>query len=384
MTYWACLVPFSSSCLCREASARPNRRPAIRIPAADLTDVRKASSDRNTGLLTFASMAGGLAAYGFWRSTRPYLRTELHLWIEGYYGTAASMYGVSPPREIVCGYMAGSHRPEIGITIAALSVFAATSYLIFNVATSLDLQRLLSAVQGAAFSRLPVRQQFSLMQRSVRTPLIGRASGLMLAAVEHCGGRFRLRDGQIGLLARMEHGIRSADDAADRGSRPWQCCSSPRQTRQAAPGRLLRHRRQSPWRESLPPLDYRRPGLAAGVRLRLVPPAAWGAARNSTLSLFSDPRECHNDPSLTVSRRATPRSGEVPGMEFRRPFAISPPIGSGRLHSHRGRPASCVRRPSAARSPSSSMNCVLRSSTAAAQGMKLTPAGESCCRSSTP
>ena len=114
------------------------------------TDIPEGLINRNTGLLTFASMAGGLAAYGYLALYPTYLRTELHFSIEDA-GAAASMYGVGAAAGIVCGYMA-DRISQKWITIAALSVLAATSYLIFNVATSLDLQRLLSAVQGAAFS----------------------------------------------------------------------------------------------------------------------------------------------------------------------------------------------------------------------------------------
>jgi MFS family permease len=137
--------------------------------------------NRNTILITLASVAGGLAAYGYLGLYPTYLRTELHFAIEDA-GAAASMYGAGATMGIVCGYLADRVNQK-WLTILALLVLNATGFAIFNLATTLEMHKLLSFIEGAAFSGFLFVNNYSLMQRSVRPAIMGQASGLMLAAI---------------------------------------------------------------------------------------------------------------------------------------------------------------------------------------------------------
>ena len=137
--------------------------------------------NRNTVLVTLASAGGGLAAYGYLGLYPTFLRNELNFSVEAA-GAAASMYGAGACTGIVCGYIADRVNQK-WLTIGTLVALNAAGYAIFNLATTPQSQSVLSFIEGAAFSGFLFVNNYSLMQRSVRSPIIGRASGLMLAAI---------------------------------------------------------------------------------------------------------------------------------------------------------------------------------------------------------
>jgi MFS family permease len=137
--------------------------------------------NRNTVLITLASICGGVAANGYIGLYPTFLRDELHFSIEAT-GVAASMYGVGASMGLVCGYIADRSNQK-WLAIATLVALNATGFAIFNVATTPMWQNVLSFLEGAAFSGFLFINNYSLMQRSVQARIVGRASGLMLTAI---------------------------------------------------------------------------------------------------------------------------------------------------------------------------------------------------------
>jgi MFS family permease len=137
--------------------------------------------NRNTILVTLASVGGGLAAYGYLGLYPTYLQTELHFSLEAS-GAAASMYGAGALLGLVCGYLADRISQKY-LTIVTLVALGAIGYSIFNIATTPLSQGVLSFLEGTAFSGFLFINNYSLMQRSVRSRVMGRASGLMLASI---------------------------------------------------------------------------------------------------------------------------------------------------------------------------------------------------------
>jgi MFS family permease len=137
--------------------------------------------NRNTMMLAAASIGGGLAGFGYLGLYPTFLRTELHFTIPQA-AAAASMYGVGALMGLVCGYL-GDRINQKYITIATLAALAVVGYCIFNVATTPFWQNVLSALEGTASSGFLYVNNYSLMQRSVRSTIAGRASGLVVTCV---------------------------------------------------------------------------------------------------------------------------------------------------------------------------------------------------------
>ena len=136
---------------------------------------------RNTLLLASASIFGGLASYGYLGLYPTFLRGELHFSISDA-AAAASMYGAGGLFGLLCGYMADRTNQKY-ITIVMLIVLGVDGYCIFNVATTPLAQDLLSLLEGTASSGFLYVNNYSLMQRSVRSKFAGRASGLVVSCV---------------------------------------------------------------------------------------------------------------------------------------------------------------------------------------------------------
>ncbi len=155
---------------------------------------------RNTLLLASASIGGGLAGYGYLGLYPTFLRTQLHFTI-GQAAAAASMYGAGALAGLICGYLADRTSQKI-FTIATLVALAVIGYCIFNVATTPLSQDLLSLLEGTASSGFLYVNNYSLMQRCVRSGVAGRASGLIVSSVylpaAISGYLFALLEGSVG------------------------------------------------------------------------------------------------------------------------------------------------------------------------------------------
>ena len=137
--------------------------------------------NRNTILVALASIGGGLAGFGYLGLYPTFLRTSLHFSIEDA-GAAASMYGAGALMGIVCGYL-GDRVNQKWLTIVTLIALGVIGYSIFNIATTPFDQELLSFLEGTASSGFLYVNNYSLMQRSVRSSIAGRASGLVVSCV---------------------------------------------------------------------------------------------------------------------------------------------------------------------------------------------------------
>ena len=135
----------------------------------------------NTLLLATASIGGGLAGYGYLGLYPTFLRMELHFTVPQA-AAAASMYGLGGLFGLLSGYLADRTNQKV-ITILTLCGLAVVGYCIFNVATTPFSQGALSLLQGTASSGFLYVNNYSLMQRSVRSAVAGRASGFVVSSV---------------------------------------------------------------------------------------------------------------------------------------------------------------------------------------------------------
>jgi len=137
--------------------------------------------NRNTILVSVAAIAGGLAGYGYLGLYPTFLRTNLGFSVPAA-GFAAGMYGVGAFTGLLGGYLA-DRVSQKWLTILALIVLGPVGYALFNDATTPIGQDVLSFFEGAALSGFLYINNYSLMQRSVRSARSGRASGLVVACV---------------------------------------------------------------------------------------------------------------------------------------------------------------------------------------------------------
>ena len=148
---------------------------------ADESHIPPQLYNRNTILVGMAAFGAGLATYGYLGLYPTFLRTVLNF-SAAQTGVAASMYGVGALSGIVCGYIADRANQK-WITIIMLALLGIVGYLIFNVAVSPMWQNILSLLEGLASSGFLYVNNYSLMQRSVRADLAGRASGLVVSCL---------------------------------------------------------------------------------------------------------------------------------------------------------------------------------------------------------
>jgi MFS family permease len=137
--------------------------------------------NRNTMLVAIAAIGAGIAGNGYLGLYPTFLRGELGFTVEAA-GTAASMYGVGALTGVLCGYLA-DRVDQKRLTILGLVALGLVGYAIFNIATTLRWQSILSFLQGVALSGCLYLNNYSLMQRSVRFASTGRASGLVVCCV---------------------------------------------------------------------------------------------------------------------------------------------------------------------------------------------------------
>ncbi len=152
-----------------------------RSEAVDEAHIPDRLVNRNTLLVALASVCSGMAGLGYLGLYPTFLRTALHFSVAEA-GAAASMYGVGALMGILCGVL-GDRVNQKWLTIATLVALGVVGYCIFNVATSPFWQDVLSFLEGTAFSGFLYVNNYSLMQRSVRASLGGRASGLVVSCV---------------------------------------------------------------------------------------------------------------------------------------------------------------------------------------------------------
>ena len=126
-------------------------------------------------------MFSGLATYGYLGLYPTFLRLQLHFSVEAA-GAAASMFGAGALMGLLCGYLADRVNQK-WLTIVTLIGLGAVGYAMFNVAETPLAQGVLSFLTGTAGSGFLYVNTYSLMQRSVRATMTGRASGLFVTCI---------------------------------------------------------------------------------------------------------------------------------------------------------------------------------------------------------
>ena len=83
---------------------------------------------------------------------------------------------------LLCGYLADRINQK-WLTIVSLAALVLVGYAIFNIVTTPFWQGVLSFLEGTVQSGFFYVNNYSLMQRSVRSNLTGRASGLFVTCI---------------------------------------------------------------------------------------------------------------------------------------------------------------------------------------------------------
>jgi MFS family permease len=143
--------------------------------------IPEALINRNTVLVGVVAVTAGMAGFGYLGLYPTFLRTELGFSVEEA-GAAASMFGLGALMGLLCGYLADRINQK-WLLIASLAILGLVGYCLFNIATSLFWQSALSFLEGTVQSGFFYVNSYSLMQRSVRSNLTGRASGLFVTCV---------------------------------------------------------------------------------------------------------------------------------------------------------------------------------------------------------
>jgi MFS family permease len=131
------------------------------------------------GIITAAIV--GLSMYGYLSLYPTFLQSQLGF-SPTEAGFALSMFGIGALMGIPAGYL-GDRFDQRWIIIAALVGAIITAYLLFLVGQTPFQQSLLSFLMGTFASGFLFVNVYSLMQRSVRTTTIGRASGTFITSL---------------------------------------------------------------------------------------------------------------------------------------------------------------------------------------------------------
>lgn len=123
----------------------------------------------------------GVAMYGYLSLYPTFLQGELGF-DPSEAGFALSMFGIGALMGIPAGYI-GDRFNQRWVIIAALVGAIITAYLLFFVGQTVFQQSLFSFLMGTFASGFLFVNVYSLMQRSVRTTIIGRASGTFITSL---------------------------------------------------------------------------------------------------------------------------------------------------------------------------------------------------------
>jgi MFS family permease len=141
--------------------------------------------NRNVILGFVACVILGYSLYGFIGLYTTYLKEVLQF-SQGDAAAAFSFFGLGGFVAFLGGWC-GDRFQQRWVTAIAFALLAAVGYSMYNIATSLTGQSFLSFMTGALASGFVFVNLLSLMQRSVRPQMVGRASGIFLTSLFGAG-----------------------------------------------------------------------------------------------------------------------------------------------------------------------------------------------------
>ena len=141
--------------------------------------------NRNVILAFIGCLVLGFSLYGFLGLYAVYLR-EVLKFAGPDIGTAFSWFGMGGLLSFAGGWC-GDKFPQRWVIAVAFACLAAVGFSIYNVATSVGVQSLLTFLTGFFGSAFVFVNLLSLLQRSVRPNMVGLASGIFLTSVFGAG-----------------------------------------------------------------------------------------------------------------------------------------------------------------------------------------------------
>jgi MFS family permease len=136
--------------------------------------------NRNVLLLGLTAVVVGMSMYGYIGLYPTFLISHVGLGT-GQASLAASMFGLGALLGIPAGWL-GDRFNQRTVLIVSLLAGSVVGYLLFNGPTTAGPQYALSFAEGAIASGFLFVNIYSAMQRAVRPHMIGRASGIYVAA----------------------------------------------------------------------------------------------------------------------------------------------------------------------------------------------------------
>lgn len=137
--------------------------------------------NRNSLLVALVAVTGGIAGFGYLGLYPTFLRTQLGFSVEQA-GAAASMFGAGALMGLLCGYLADRINQK-WLSIVSLAVLGLVGFALFNLVTTPFWHGAFSFLEGTVQSGFFYVNNYSLIQRSVRSNLTGRASGLFVTCI---------------------------------------------------------------------------------------------------------------------------------------------------------------------------------------------------------
>jgi MFS family permease len=155
------------------------------VDQAALAHVPENLWNRNVVLGFIGSVILGYSLYGFIGLYTTYLKDVLHF-SPGDAAAAFSFFGLGGFVSFAGGWL-GDRFQQRWVTAVAFALLAVVGYSMYNIATSGPWQSFLSFMTGALGSGFVFVNLLSLLQRSVRPHMVGRASGIFLTSLFGAG-----------------------------------------------------------------------------------------------------------------------------------------------------------------------------------------------------
>ena len=137
--------------------------------------------NRNTVLLTFLSLIGGLVIYGYLGMYPTFLREGLQ-YSPTLAGTVMSTYGLGALASIGGGWLGDRVSPRLLLSVTFFCT-AALGYLLFHGSEAFAAQAILSSFWGLVASSILYVNLAAYHVKAVRSSLSGRASGIFVTSL---------------------------------------------------------------------------------------------------------------------------------------------------------------------------------------------------------